>query len=64
MTNKIDLPARLKLQLQQVANHFPSGDTGGSPQSREVQRTTERIGVSEEEHRRDPTTRVLEREAG
>ena len=54
----------LQLPLQQVANHLASRHPRGRPQSREVQSRREGIGVSEEKHRRNPATRVLEREAG
>lgn len=55
--------AQLQLILQQVADHLTSSNARGSPQCREVQGAGESIGVTEEEHRRDPTTGVLEREA-
>lgn len=55
--------ASLQLKLQQVGNHLASGDARGLPQCREVQGAAEGIGVTEEEHGRDPATGVLEREA-
>lgn len=53
----------LQLALHQVADHLTGSDARGSPQSREVQSAGEGIGVTEEEHGRDPATGVLEREA-
>ena len=54
----------LQLELKQVTNHLAPSHSRSRPQSREVQRRRESVGVSEEEHRRDPAARVLEREAG
>ena len=54
----------LQLELEQVANHLAARHPRRRPQSREVQRRRESIGVSEEKHGRDPAARVLEREAG
>lgn len=53
----------LQLVLQQVADHLTGSDARGSPQGREVQGAREGIGVTEEEHGRDPATSVLQREA-
>ena len=49
--------------MQQVADHLTGSDARGSPQGREVQGAGEGIGVTEEEHGRDPATGVLKREA-
>lgn len=53
----------LHLQSEQIGNHLAPGNPRRRPQSREVQRAGEGIGVSEEKHRRDPATGVLERKA-
>lgn len=54
---------QLQLVLQQVADHLTGSDACGSPQGREVQGAGEGIGVTEEEHGRDPATSVLKRKA-
>lgn len=54
----------LQLEAQQVGNHLTTSDASCSPQGGEVQSAGEGIGVSEEEHGRDPAASVLEREAG
>lgn len=54
----------LQLELHQIANHLPSSHPRRRPQRREVQRRRERISIPEEQHRRNPAARVLEREAG
>lgn len=53
----------LHLPPEQVRNHLTAGNPRRSPQSREIQGTRESIGITEEQHRRDPATRVLERKA-
>ena len=53
----------LELELQQVAHHLPRRHTGSGPQSWEIQRARECVGIAKEQHGRDPTTGVLEREA-
>lgn len=54
---------QLQLVLQQVADHLTGSDARGSPQGREVQGAGEGIGVTEEEHGRDPATGVFKRKA-
>ena len=58
-----ELGLRLQLELQQVADHLATGNARRRPQGREIESAGEGIGVTEEEHGRDPATRVLESEA-
>lgn len=53
----------LELAHQQVGDHLTASDIAGAPEGVEVERAKEGIGVAEEKHGRDPTTRVLEGEA-
>lgn len=53
----------LQLSPKQVRDHLPGGDPRRVPQSWQVQGAREAIGVAEEQHRRDPSPGVLEREA-
>lgn len=53
----------LQLELQQVAHHLARSNARSRPQSREVERAGEGIGVAEEQHGRDPAAGVLEGEA-
>lgn len=62
-TSRIYTPTTLQFHLQQVLDHLATGDARSRPQSREVKGTREGIGVTKEEHGRDPTTRVFQGKA-
>lgn len=64
LLSRAKLTKNLQLELHQVANHLPARHPRRRPQRREIQRRRERISIPEEEHRRNPAARVLEREAG
>lgn len=53
----------LELAPGQVAQHLAPGDPRHAPQRGEVERGAQTVGEAKEEHGRDPTARVLEREA-
>lgn len=60
---QISVLESLHLPPEQVGNHLTTSDTRRSPQRREIQGTRESIRITEEQHRRDPATRILKREA-
>lgn len=61
--NEATTPFVLQLELQQITHHLARGNARSRPQSREVESAGKGIGVAEEQHGRDPATRVLECEA-
>lgn len=59
----LQTPSHLQLSPCQIRDHLPARDPRRPPQRREVQRARKRVRVAEAQHGRDPTARVLEREA-